>query len=364
MAQLFKIIFIFLLLFSSLKAKTYSSDEIKKLIGKTIIIGFDTQTLNSELKKNIDEYNLGGVILFNKDYKTKKEKNIHSKKQLKKLIDDIQNYSSYKMFISIDQEGGKVQRLNSKNGFTDYPSATFLGSKDEEFTKNIYNNLSKELNNLGINLNFAPVVDVAVNSKNHVIVGLQRSYSNDAKSVTKYASIFIGEMNKNNVYSVLKHFPGHGSSTSDSHKGFVDITNTWQEKELIPYEDLIKKNKAKFIMTAHVFNKKLDNTYPATLSYNINTKLLRKKLNFKGLIISDDLQMKAISSQYNLRQTLKLAINSGVNILLFGNQLDNVKLKTIVDTVHDLILKKEIDLSKIIYSNKLIEEYINNKISK
>ncbi len=361
MAQLFKIIFIILLLFSSLEAKSYTSDEIKKLIGKTIIIGFDTQTLDSNLKNDIDKYNLGGIILFNKDYKTKKEKNIHSKKQLKKLIDDIQNYSPYKMFIGIDQEGGKVQRLNSKNGFTDYPSATFLSSKDINYTKNIYKNLSNELNNIGINLNFAPVVDVAINSENYVIVGLERSYSSDPKIVTKYASIFIDEMEKNDVFSVLKHFPGHGSSNSDSHKGFVDISNTWQEKELIPYKNLIKNNKAKFIMTAHVFNKKLDDIYPATLSYNINTKLLREKLNFKGLIISDDLQMKAISSHYNLKQTLKLAINSGVNILLFGNQLDTIKLEIIIDTIYDLILKKEIELSKIIYSNRLIEQYINNK---
>jgi len=114
-------------------------------------------------------------------------------------------------------------------------------------------------------------------------------------------------------------------------------------------------------MTAHVFNKNLDENYPATLSYNINTKLLRDKLNYKGLIISDDLQMKAISSHYKLKQTLKLAINSGVNILLFGNQLDKIKLETIVDTIYQLILEKEVDLSKILESNRLIEETIYKK---
>lgn len=296
------------------------------------------------------------MILFNKDYKTKKTKNIKNPLQLKTLISDIQNYSNYKMLISIDQEGGKVQRLNSKNGFSDYPSANKISTKSIENAKRTYNKLSKELNNVGINLNFAPVVDVAINTKNHVIVGLERSYSNEPKEVIKYASTFIKQMGKNKVFSVLKHFPGHGSSTSDSHKGFVDITNTWEEKELIPYKKLIQSNEAKFIMTAHVFNKNLDNKYPATLSYKINTKLLRKNLNYKGIIISDDLQMKAISSHYTLKETLKLAINSGVNILLFGNQLDKIQLKTIVDTIYNLIQNKEVNLSKIIESNNLINK--------
>ncbi len=109
-------------------------------------------------------------------------------------------------------------------------------------------------------------------------------------------------------------------------------------------------------MTAHVFNKKLDSKYPATLSYKINTKLLRENLKFKGLLISDDLQMKAITKHYNLKQTLKLAINSGVNILLFGNHLENTntKLKTIVNTIYELIIEKEISLLSIIKSNNLI----------
>lgn len=359
MVQLFKSFLLILFLFSSLNAKDiYTEEEIKKLIGKTIIIGFDSFSLNTQLKEDIKQYNLGGIILFSKDYKTKQIKNIKSPKQLKKLINNIQNYSDYKMIISIDQEGGKVQRLNKTNGFTNYPSAKEISKKSKKEIQDIYSKLSKELTNYGFNLNFAPVVDLNKNQHNYVINKLERAYSKDTNKVVEIASIFIEEQKKNGIYSVLKHFPGHGSSKEDSHKGFVDISNTWSEEELLPYKKLIKKNKADFIMTAHVFNKQLDKVYPGTLSYNINTKLLRKELKFKGLIVSDDLQMKAISNHYTLKQTLKLAINSGINILVFGNQLGNIKLETIVNTIFQLIQEEEIPLSKILESNRLINKFL------
>ncbi|NVJ53788.1 MAG: glycoside hydrolase family 3 protein [Campylobacteraceae bacterium] len=355
MVQLFKLLVLVSFLFSSLVAKeNYTEEEIKKLIGRTIILGFDSFSLNTQLKNDIKNYNLGGVILFSKNYKTKKIKNIKNPTQLKTLTSSIQNYSDYKMFISIDQEGGKVQRLNTKNGFTSYPSAKKISKKPKDEIKTIYSNLAKELKTYGFNLNFAPVVDLNINKDNYVINKLERSYSKDSKEVSKIAQIFIEEQKRNGIYSVLKHFPGHGSSKSDSHKGFVDISNTWNKKELAPYKNLIDKNKVDLIMTAHVFNKHLDKNHPGTLSYNINTKLLREQLNFKGLIVSDDLQMKAIANHYTLKQTLKLAINSGVNILVFGNQLGKTELKTIVNTTYELIKENKVPLSKILESNRLI----------
>jgi len=218
MVQLFKLLSISLILFCTLEAKEYSEEQIKKLIGKTIILGFDGFTITDEIKTNIDRYNLGGVILFSIDYKTREPKNISSFQQLKKLTHDIQNYSSYKMFISIDQEGGKVQRLNSKNGFTNFPSAKQISALNKKEIQTIYYKLSKQLHESGINLNFAPVVDMQINPNNHVIVGLERSYSKDSDEVTKYASIFMEQMEQNQIFSVLKHFPGHGSSTADSHQ--------------------------------------------------------------------------------------------------------------------------------------------------
>lgn len=361
MERLFKLLLLFTFLISYGFSKDLTPEEIKKLIGQTIIIGFDGTKLTKSLKNDIDKYNLGGVILFNKDYKTKQAKNIINPTQLKKLTSQIQNYSKYKILISIDQEGGKVSRLNPDNGFKLFPSAKEISKKDKTEAEKEYKNLALMLKKEGFNLNFAPVVDLAKNPDNKVIVKLQRAYSKDVKEVVKYASIFIQAQKENNIYSVLKHFPGHGSSKTDSHKGFVDITKSWSQEELLPYKKLIEKKEINFIMTAHVYNKNLDEKYPATLSYKINTELLRKNLNFKGLIISDDLQMKAISNHYTLKQRIKLAINSGVNILLFGNQLDNTSLKNIVEAIYELILKKEIALSKIIESNRLINKIIDKK---
>ena len=231
-----------------------------------------------------------------------------------------------------------------------------MALKGESFAKQTYKLLANDLKESGINTDFAPVVDLAINKENKVIVTRGRSFGQSSNEVIKYSSIFVEELKKQNIISVLKHFPGHGSSLGDSHLGFVDITNTWNEKELEPYKYFIKNNKVDMIMTAHVYNKNLDATNPATLSYNINTKLLRNKLGFEGVLVSDDLQMYAISKHYDLKQTLTLSINSGVNMLLFANQLAKpITLKEIVDTVYSQILNKQISLEQIIKSNQRID---------
>jgi beta-N-acetylhexosaminidase len=220
--------------------------------------------------------------------------------------------------------------------------------------------LAKDLKESGINTDFAPVVDLAINKENKVIVTRGRSFGESSKEVIKYSSIFVDELKKQKIISVLKHFPGHGSSLGDSHLGFVDITNTWSPKELEPYKYFIQNNKVDMIMSAHVFNKNLDKNYPATLSYEINTKLLRYKLGYEGVLISDDLQMSAISKHYDLKETVTLAINSGVNMLLFANQLAKpVSLKEIVDTIYSQILNEEIPLDKIIKSNEKIDRMMS-----
>ena len=196
---------------------------------------------------------------------------------------------------------------------------------------------------------------------------LQQDVENKQKEHQKNLEVFKADLNKlqeelkkQNFNTGLKHVPGHGSSLGDAHLGFVDITNTWNEKELEPYKYFIKNNKVDMIMTAHVYNKNLDATNPATLSYNINTKLLRNKLGFEGVLVSDDLQMYAISKHYDLKQTLTLAINSGVNMLLFANQLAKpITLKQIVDIVYSQILNKEISLEQIIKSNQRIDKMMN-----
>lgn len=343
--------------------ETYKKQDVEKMIAKMVILGFNGTSVNQndEIYKNIKS-GLAGVILFDKDPNDKtKVKNIQNKTQLKNLNTQLQAIRNEKLLISIDQEGGVVQRLKKEMGFVDTLSAKDIALSGETFAKQSYKALALDLSSVGINLDFAPVVDLAINKNNKVIVTRGRSFGQTSSEVTKYASIFVDELKKQKVISVLKHFPGHGSSLADSHLGFVDISKTWNEKELEPYKYFIKNNDVDMIMTAHVFNENLDKSYPATLSYNINTKLLRENLGFDGVLITDDLQMSAISKHYDLKTTLTLAINSGVNMLLFANQLAKpITLKEIVDTVYLQILNKQISLQKIIDSNKKIAKLLKN----
>ncbi|WP_418187330.1 glycoside hydrolase family 3 N-terminal domain-containing protein [Aliarcobacter lanthieri] len=355
-------VFILLILFVvSSFGQNYSKTDIEKMIAKMVVLGFSGESMskNSQIYKDI-EFGLGGVILFDKDPNDKtKVKNIRNKEQLKKLNNELQSISKQKLLISIDQEGGVVQRLKTDMGFVDTLKASEIAQKGEEFAKSSYKALAKDLNDVGINLDFAPVVDLALNKNNKVIVTRGRSFGESSSEVIKYSSIFIDELKKQNIISVLKHFPGHGSSLADSHLGFVDITKTWNKKELEPYKYFINNKKVDMIMTAHVFNENLDKNYPATLSYNVNTKLLREELKYDGVLITDDLQMSAISKHYDLKTTLRLAINSGVNLLLFANQLAKpITLKEIVDTVYSDILSENISLEKIIESNQKIDKLL------
>lgn len=358
-----KKIFILLSLASFVFAnENYSKEQVEKMIAKMVVLGFYGTDIKDgdRIYQDIKKYDLGGVILFDKNPTNKKKyKNVIDPSQLKTLTSKLQSIRDEKLLISIDQEGGIVQRLKKSKGFVNTPKASKVSLRGETYAKKIYENLAKDLSINGINVDFAPVVDLKINPKNTVIVKMGRSFGKSSKEVIKYSSIFVKELKKQNVISVLKHFPGHGSSLQDSHKGFVDITKTWKEEELEPYKYFIKYNQVDMIMSAHVYHKDLDLDYPATLSYNINTNILRNMLGFKGVLISDDLQMGAISKHYSLKDTLTLAINSGVDMLLVANQLAKpVKLETIINTVYSQVQNGKISLSRIIESNKRINKML------
>lgn len=352
-----RLLFLTFLLYSQLFSSQISDSELKKMIGHMLIVGFNASkiTPDSEIIKEINTYELGGVILFDIYYTNRnKNKNIHTPQQLQKLTYNLQKFSNHKLLISVDQEGGKVARLKPKYGFAPFPSAKEVASNTPFYAQKTYKKMSKMLKKNGINCNFAPVVDLSINPKNKVIVGLERSFGESTQSVVDYASILIEEQSKEGIISVLKHFPGHGSSLGDSHLGFVDITNTWNVKELKPYQELIESGNIQMIMTAHVFHSKLDSKYPATLSYNVNTTLLRDTMKYKGVVVSDDLQMKAISQHYTLKETVTLAINSGVDILLFGNQLAHNDVPTLIQTIFEEVKNGSIEIERILESNKRI----------
>ncbi len=297
-------------------------DSLDIKIGQMVMIGINDmkklsnkQPLYTELKQG----KIGGVVLF--------EKNItktNAYANLKNLVLSLQHNSKIPLFISIDEEGGKVHRLKSKYGFEKMVSAEYLGNLDNADTTLFYNRrLAAEMSGLGINLNYAPSVDVAVNPNNPVIVKYERSFSADPAIVSKHAGLCIYAHREHGIKTVLKHFPGHGSSTGDSHLGIVDVSNTWNFDELMPYYDLLKANRCDAIMTAHIINKHWDaSALPATLSEKVITGMLRNLLGFEGVIFSDDMQMHAISRNYGFKNAIKMAINAGVDILMFGNNVN------------------------------------------
>ncbi len=327
--------------------------SLEKKIGQMLMVGFfgTSAPKESRICRDIAKYNIGGVILFDVNpIDGNKPKNILSKAQLKRLTTQLQACSKDgRLLIAVDQEGGRVQRLKSKYGFYGkFPSAHAIAELSDKEARRYFLMMAKELKETGINYDLAPVVDLDINPKNRVIHGLKRSFGADPKRVAHYASLFIDAMHRYGILTSIKHFPGHGSSTGDTHKGFVDVTKQWQETELIPYKLLAKD--ADTVMVAHVYNKRLDPIYPATLSHKTVTSILRRKLGFEGVTITDDLQMGAIAKKYSLEKTLLLAINAGNDLLLFGNQIDPKRIVSVgylVKTIRKLVEEGKISVSRI-----------------
>jgi beta-N-acetylhexosaminidase len=188
------------------------------------------------------------------------------------------------------------------------------------FTQQAGAQIAETLASVGVTLNLAPVVDLNVNPTNPIIGALGRSFSADPAVVTAQAEAFVEGHRSVGVKTTLKHFPGHGSSTGDTHLGVVDVTNTWTPIELEPFRNLVNDGLADAILTAHVFNSKLDPEHPATLSEPTITGILRDELGWDGVVISDDMQMGAIRQAYGYADALRLAILAGVDILTIAQQ--------------------------------------------
>ncbi len=324
MRLLFPIIALLCTAVPSLAAGDQPPTDLDHMIGQMIMVGFRGvwPDPKNPIVGDITEGRIGGVILFDVDGPGGGgERNIRSPKQLRKLNAWLQKQAgAVPLLIAIDQEGGKVNRLKTKYGFPPTVSAKELGEKNDiAWTEKVSSKVARTLASEGINLNFAPVVDLNTNPKNPVIGSKNRSFSADPAVVVRQARIWIEAHRRVGVISTIKHFPGHGSSHADSHLGFVDVTKTWSETELTPYAELISQGAVDAVMTAHIFNANLDPDYPATLSQPIITGILRDRLGFDGVVVSDDLQMKAISARYDLEETIRRGIQAGLDILLFAN---------------------------------------------
>lgn len=361
----FKKFFTLALLLMSLTATSIAKpvrllpDSLDIKIGQLLMVGFrglDAKD-TSAIIRDIQDRHIGGVILFDYDVPLKQPvRNISSPEQVCRLTQSIQHAAQIPLFIAIDQEGGKVNRLKSKFGFPPSVSAAYLGKLNNLDTTRKYAEITaRSLSKAGVNLNFAPDVDVNTNPENPVIGKLDRSFSPDPDIVTRHASATIQAFHQYAIFSAIKHFPGHGSAWNDSHEGLADVSSTWNEKELKPFRDVINaKNDSgcDMVMTAHIFNSKLDTALPATLSRKVIDGLLRKELGFRGVIISDDMQMKAIRSYYGLETAIRLALEAGVDILLFANNSvfdPNIAAKAVSIIKHliseGIISEKRIDES-------------------
>lgn len=301
------------------------------MIGQMIMVGFkgDGSNLNSPeltaILEDIRAGRIGGVIFFDRDWQTKKRgRNIVSAPQVKALSALLQKNAPMPLFIAVDQEGGRVQRLREGHGFFDTPSAAAMGKENPRTTYETARKLGTGLRNLGITVNFAPVADSATYMDGPAIGRLERAFSHNPAVTAKHAAAFAKGLADAGVASSYKHFPGHGSARADSHHKPTDITATWSEEELLPYsQEHLPQGIPLMVMTGHLLHETFDPKYPATLSKSITTGLLREKLGWQGVVITDDLEMSAIHDFYGLEERVALAVNAGADIVLFGNNLQH-----------------------------------------
>ncbi len=336
------------LVFLFILSNSVFADSLDIKIGQMIMVGYSGRdvTNNSAIIKNIKSGIVGGVLLF--------ENNLpltNTKANLHRITTTLQDAASIPLLITIDQEGGQVNRLKQKYGFPATPSVYSVAQKnDDSYAQHVASTIAQQLMECGITVNYAPVLDVH-NPLCPVLGARQRCYSSNVEEIAHYAHIYIEAHRAIGIKTVVKHFPGHGNARSDSHLGIADVSKYWDKKELVPYKMLIDEGMVNFIMTAHIINSQLDNSMlPATLSKKIITGLLRKTLNYNGVIITDDMQMQAISKNYGFEESIKKAINAGVDIVMFGNNVKGSTTYTpenVHATIKKLVLKGDISMARI-----------------
>ncbi len=311
------------LLGSAFAAPEKGERELDSMIGQMIMVGFaGTETSDAgvlAVRDEIGSGTIGGVVLY--------PENLRSPQQITALTAFLRNARSQPVpFIAVDQEGGKVQRLSRENGHSYFPSARDVGASPSyaapENAFKLYGAMAKELADSGFNLNFGPVVDLNLNPGNPVIAGRERSFGADPARVISLARAFIRAHRGAGIVTVAKHFPGHGSSSADSHKGFADISMSWKEVELDPYRVLAKEGLLDAVMIGHLYHPRFSDggTLPASLSAKAIRALRNKDwIDFDGVVFSDDMEMGAVAQSYPLEERVIRAINAGTDIIVFSN---------------------------------------------
>lgn len=298
-----------------------SAQTLDQMAGQMIIVGFAGDSPDDASVKAIaDEIGagtLGGVMYL--------KPNVKSLSAVKAMNAEFRAASpDLPPFITLDQEGGAVERLTSDVGFTEMPNAETIAASDTPAqAEAAYAKMASGIASLGFTVNFGPVADLNINPKNQIIAKYGRSFGKSAATVAAYDEAFVEAHHAAGLLTALKHFPGHGSSTADSHEGFVDISKTWKPVELDPYKTLFSNGYDDFVMVGHLYHSGNGDEdglkLPASLSSNWIDGVLRGQLKFAGVVISDDLEMGAIRKQFDLHDTVVRAVNAGVDVLLFSN---------------------------------------------
>jgi beta-N-acetylhexosaminidase len=324
-------------------ASPTQTDEatLRRKIASLLVVGFRGEQVGSGdwIIRAIKD-GLGGVILFDRDQLTGGRRNISSPAQVRALVHTLRTASPGRLIVSIDQEGGKISRLNPADGFPATRSEASIGAANSAATTRTWaEGMVRSLTSVGVGLNFAPVVDLNVNPTSPAIGALDRSFSANPSVVVANATVEIQAHRAAGVRTVLKHFPGLGSATGNTDFGIVDVSGTWKSGELEPFRRLVAAGLADAVMVAHVRNRQLDASRPTSLSPAVVGGLLRGQLGFRGAIVSDDMQAAAITKQYGRDQAVTMAVEAGVDLLVFANQqvYDTAVVARTVSTIAGLV---------------------------
>lgn len=302
--------------------------RLRQALGQHFLISISGTTLSAAKRRMLEKGEIGGVVLFGP--------NIRSRDQVRELIRDIQSASPFPVWIAVDQEGGFVQRLRAEHGFRNLPPAAALGEKNDPRAAYLYGKtLGRELSQIGVNLNLAPVVDVDRGDPASVITRYKRALGSDPEKIARLASFLIQGMQEEGVLACAKHFPGQTITTLDPHVHLARSKVPWEDIwrfDIAVYRSLIK-NGLKAVMTAHLIHPEVDRYLPVSLSPVFLKTILRERLGFQGLILTDDLCMRALRDHFPPEESAKQAISAGADLIIVTDNSENRLLDALVQSV-------------------------------
>ncbi|KPL60447.1 beta-N-acetylhexosaminidase [Rossellomorea vietnamensis] len=320
--------------------------SLEEKIGQMLIAGVNGTQMDEPTKDLIQKHKVGGFIFFS-DHLKGPEQTVRFVNQVKEANAD----NPLPLLLSVDQEGGNVTRL--PGGLVNFPTNQQIGdANDPDVSYEVGTLLGKELKEFGFNLNFAPVLDVNSNPDNPIIG--DRSFSPDPDIVSELGIQTMKGIQSQNILSSIKHFPGHGDTSVDSHLALPVVNKSLQELdslELIPFKRAINDG-ADLVMVAHILLPQLDDTYPSSLSKAIVTDLLREKLNYKGVVITDDMTMKAVADNYGMGEAAVQSVKAGSDLILIAH--DAQKAVTAMEALKSAVKNGEISEKRIDESVKRI----------